>query len=75
MMRKFSTSTLFFCVLAVSLPTRSAFAAASNLVETTVTEDHLACTDRTDAVRLMHFNRSDEFPSIEAFQTGLEKSG
>jgi len=75
MMRNFSTSTLFFCVLAASLPTRSTFAASSNLVETTVTEDHLACTDRADAVRLMHFNRSDEFPSLEAFQTGLEKSG
>ena len=74
-MRKFSTSKLFFCVLAVSLPIRGSFAAASNLVDTTVTEDHLACIDRADAVRLMHFNRSDEFPSLEAFQTGMEKSG
>src|SRR5215475_717852 len=74
-MRKFSTSTLFFCVFAISLPTMGSFAAASNLVETTVTEDHLACADRADAVRLMHFSRSDEFPGIEAFQTGMEKSG
>jgi len=75
MMRKFSTLKLFLCVLAISLPTRGSVAAPSNLVETTVTADHLACTDRADAVRLMHFSRSDEFPSLEAFQTGMEKSG
>jgi hypothetical protein len=74
MMLKFSISRLFFCVLAVSFLTRSSFA-ASNLVETTVTEDHLACTDRADAARLMHFSRSDEFPSLEALQTGMEQSG
>ena len=74
MLRRFSIPKLFFCALAVSLPIGNSLA-ASNLVETTVTTDHLACTDRADAVRQLHFNRSDEFPSLEAFQAGMEKSG
>ena len=70
------TSKLFFRALIVAgLATERAFAASSNLVETTVTEDHLACGDRADAARVAHFYRSDEFPSLEAFLTGMEKSG
>jgi len=58
---------------AAGLLAGSCFAAASNLVETTVTED-LACTDRADAIRVVHFSPSAEFPSLEAFLTGMEKS-
>jgi hypothetical protein len=75
MLRKFSNfKTILLCV-GLGFPTGGTSAASSNLVETTVTDDHLACTDRADAVRLLHFHQSDEFPSLEAFQTGLEKSG
>jgi hypothetical protein len=62
-------------MLAVGSATTGAFAASSNLVETTVTEDHLACTDRADAIRVVQFYRSEEFPSLEAFLAGVEKSG
>jgi hypothetical protein len=75
MIRSLSISKLFLCVLALGLLGGASFAASSNLVETTVAEDHLACIDRADAGRLLHFTRSDEFPSLEALQTGLEKSG
>ena len=67
-------SIVFFCLLVAGLLTERAFA-ASNLVETTVTDDHLACSDRADAVRVAHFNRSDEFPTLEVFLTGMEQSG
>jgi hypothetical protein len=30
-----------------------------------VSQDHLACIDRADAVRFVHFYRSDEFPTFE----------
>jgi hypothetical protein len=75
MMRDALTSKLFLCVLVFGLASSGSFAASSNLIETTVTDDHLACTARTDVVRVMHFSRSDEFPTPEAFQAGLEKSG
>src|SRR5215475_10843196 len=74
-MRRFSTSKLFFYALTLGLPIGASFAASSNLVETTVTDDHLACADRSDTVRFAHFHQSEEFPSLEAFQTGMEKSG
>ena len=74
-MCKCLTSKLFVCVLVAGLSAGRSFAAPSNLVETTVTEDHLACADRADAARVANFYRSDEFPSLEAFLTGMEKSG
>ena len=75
MIRKVLTLKFLLCWLAIGLATGGALAASSNLVETTVTEDHLACADRADAVRVMHFHQSGEFPSLEAFLTGMEKSG
>jgi hypothetical protein len=30
----------------------------------TIVEDHLACSDRADSVRFMHFEKSDAFPEM-----------
>ena len=62
-------------MLVAGLLTGRSFAASSNLVETTVTEDHFACADRADAARVAHFYRSDEYASLEVFLMGMEKSG
>jgi hypothetical protein len=40
-----------------------------------VSQDHLACIDRADAVRFVHFYRSDEFPTFETFLLKMQESG
>jgi hypothetical protein len=41
----------------------------------TVAEDHLACFDRADSVRFIHFERSTAFPDEQSLQAEMEKSG
>jgi hypothetical protein len=66
-------SFLYASVLSVAAA--GASSAGSNVLEATVTQDNLACTDRADALRVVHFYQSDEFPNLEAFQSGMEQSG
>lgn len=40
-----------------------------------VNQDHLACIDRADAVRFVHFYRSDEFPTFETFLLKMQETG
>jgi hypothetical protein len=41
----------------------------------TVAEDHLACYDRADSVRFIHFEKSGAIPDVESLQNEMEKSG
>jgi hypothetical protein len=41
----------------------------------TVAEDHLACYDRADSVRFIHFEKSAAFPDVQSLQDEMEKSG
>jgi hypothetical protein len=43
--------------------------------EGTVNQDHLACIDRADAVRFVHFHPSDEFPTFETFLHKMQETG
>jgi hypothetical protein len=41
----------------------------------TVAADHLACYDRADSVRLIHFDKSVKSPDLQSLLDEMEKSG
>ncbi len=60
------------CAIAILI---AAGAIEARATEGVVNRRHLACIDRADAVRFIHFFRSEEFPSFEWFLRGVESSG